>query len=102
MDVADFDGDGNLDYLLFNPSTHQTAIWCLSGVTLVGGAFGPTLPSSAWALVAVGDIDGDCNPDYVLYNASTRQTAIWYMNNNVFAGGAFGPTLAASWSRVAP
>jgi hypothetical protein len=70
MDVADFDGDGNLDYLLFNPSTHQTAIWCLSGVTLVGGAFGPTLPSSAWALVAVGDIDGDCNPDYVLYNRS--------------------------------
>jgi hypothetical protein len=43
MDVADFDGDGNPDYLLFNPSTHQTAIWYLSGVTLVGGAFGPTL-----------------------------------------------------------
>jgi hypothetical protein len=101
MDVADFDGDGNLDYLLFNPSTRQTAIRYLSGVTLVEGASGPTLPS-AWALVGVGDFNGDGSPDYVLYNASTRQTAIWYMNNNVLTSSAFGPTLPGGWNLVAP
>ena len=101
MDVADFDGDGNPDYLLFNPSTHQTAIWYLSAVTFHGGALGPTLPS-ALALVGVGDFNGDGSPDYVLYKASTGQTAIWYMNNNVLVSGAFGPTLPTGWSLVAP
>ena len=83
MDAADFNRDGETDYALFNPSTRQTAIWYLSGVTLRGGAFGPTLPSG-WALVAVGDFDGDCSPDYVLYNASTGQTAVWYTERQRF------------------
>ena len=81
---------------LFNPGTHQTAIWYLSGVTFVGGAYGPTLPS-AWALVAIGDFSFDCDPDYVLYNPSTHQTAVRYMHNNAFASGVFGPTLPAGW-----
>jgi hypothetical protein len=90
--VADFNRDGKTDYLLFNPGTHQSAIWYLSGVTLVQGAFGPTLPS-AWAVLGVGNFNGDGKPDYVLYNESSRQTAIWYLNNNFFVGGAYGPTL---------
>ena len=90
--MADFNGDGNLDYALFNPGTRQTAIWYLSGVTLIGGVYGPTLPNN-WALVGVADFDGNGSPDYVLYNAGTRQTAIWYLNNFQLIGGAFGPTL---------
>jgi hypothetical protein len=43
--VADFNGDGNPDYALFNASTRQTAIWHLSGVTFAGGLFGPTIAS---------------------------------------------------------
>ncbi|HET9367404.1 MAG TPA: hypothetical protein VFO22_04985, partial [Candidatus Udaeobacter sp.] len=78
----------------------QTAIWYLSGVTFIGGAYGPTLPGG-WALVATGDFNADSYPDYVLYNAGTRQTAIWYLHNNVFVGGAFGPTVPAGWSLVA-
>ncbi|HEU5246468.1 MAG TPA: hypothetical protein VFU09_05200, partial [Candidatus Udaeobacter sp.] len=91
--------DGHADYALFNPITRQTAIWYLSGVTFIGGAYGPTLPSG-WALVATGDFNGGGNPDYVLYKASTRQTAIWYLNNNVFVSSAYGPTLPAGWSLV--
>src|SRR4029434_5374431 len=83
-------------YALFNPGTRQTAIWYLSGVTFVSGAYGPTLPSS-WTLVATGDFNGNSKPDYVLYNTSTRQTAVWYMNNAVFVSGAYGPTLPAGW-----
>ena len=31
--VADFNLDGHPDYLLFNPSTRQTAIWYLNNNT---------------------------------------------------------------------
>jgi hypothetical protein len=97
--AADFNRDGHPDYLLFNPSTHQSAIWYLSGVTFLGGAFGPPI-ASGYQLTGVADFNEDGYPDYVLYNPSTRQTAIWYMNNNVFDSGAFGPTLAVGWSLV--
>ncbi len=98
--VADFNGDGSSDFVLQNASTHQAAIWYLSGPTFIGGAYGPTIPGG-WAPVATADFNGDGNPDYVLYNASTGQTAIWYLDNNVFAGGAYGPTLPPGWSLVA-
>ena len=95
--VADFDGDGNPDYVLFNPGTRQTAIWYFSGVTLVGGASGPTLPSG-WALVAVGDFNGDCTLIMCFTTRARAEQRWWYMNNNVFVSGAYGPTLPAGWS----
>jgi len=95
--VADFNRDGHPDYLLEN-GTGQTAIWYLSGRMLIGGAYGPKLPSGSWSLAATADFNGDGNPDYLLYAPNTRQTAIWYLNNNVFIRGAWGPTLPAGWS----
>ena len=88
--VADFNGDGKLDYALFNPDSRQTAIWYSSGVSLLSGAYGPTLPGG-WSLVAVGDFNADGKPDYVLENFLSRRTAIWYLNNNVFTSGTLGP-----------
>ena len=99
MGVADFDRDGHEDYVLYNVSNHQTAIWYLSGSTFIRGAYGPTIPSG-WALVATADFNSDGHPDYLLYNSSSRQTAIWYLNNNVYVSAAFGPTLPAGWSLV--
>jgi hypothetical protein len=49
--VAGFNRNGKTDYLLFNPSTRQTAIWYMNNNILLGGAFGPILPP-AWNLVA--------------------------------------------------
>ena len=97
--MADFNSNGHPDYVLRNPGTHQTAIWYLSGGTLVGGAYGPTIPSG-WALVATADFNSDGRPDYLLYNPASRQTAIWYLNNNVYVSGAYGPTIAVGWSLV--
>ncbi|PYJ29626.1 MAG: hypothetical protein DME90_04735, partial [Verrucomicrobia bacterium] len=82
-----------------NSTTGQTAIWYLSGATLIGAAYGPTVPAG-WTFVATADFNGDLKPDYLLYNSARRQTAIWYMNNNVFVNAAFGPTLPAGWSLV--
>jgi len=42
--VGDFNGDGHPDFVLFNFSTQQTAIWYMNNNVFVSGKFGPTLP----------------------------------------------------------
>jgi len=97
----DFNRDGKNDYLLFNPSTRQSAIWYMNNNVRVSGAYGPTLPVG-WTLIGTADFNSDGKPDFVLFNPSTRQTAIWYLNNFQLIGGAFGPTLPAGWALTAP
>jgi len=48
---ADFNGDVKPDYLLYNTSTRQTAIWHLNNNLYIAGAYDPTLPIG-WSLVA--------------------------------------------------
>jgi hypothetical protein len=49
--AADFNGDGNPDYVLYKASTRQTAIWYLTNNVFVSAAYGPTLPAG-WSLIA--------------------------------------------------
>ena len=99
--AVDFNGDGKPDYLLFNPTTRQTAIWYLNGTMFVSGVLGPT-PPAGWTLQGGADFNGDGRPDYALFNPSTRQTALWYLNGAALAGGVLGPTLPAGYSFVSP
>ena len=98
--VADFNGDRQPDYLLYNVSTGQTAVWYLNNNVFVGAAFGPTLPAN-WKVVGVADFDGDGRPDYLLFNSTSHQTAIWYLSGTSFVSGAFGPSLPNGWDLVA-
>jgi FG-GAP-like repeat len=91
VSAADFNGDGHIDVLLFNPTTRQTWIAYL-GTGHAAGLYGPTLPSDR-QVVATADFNDDGHPDFVLLISSTRQTSIWYMNNNIHIGTALGPTL---------
>jgi hypothetical protein len=95
--VADFDGDGQLDYALFNAGTQQSAIWYLSGASVSSGRFGPNI-ASGYQLVGAADFNRDGKPDFLLYAPATRQTAIWYLNNNTLIGGSYSPRLSAGWS----
>jgi FG-GAP-like repeat len=103
--AADFDGDGNPDFLLFNPSTSQVAIWYLdSNGQYSHGVFfasGHSLPAG-WILRGTADFDGDGNPDLLLINPATRQTAIWYLKAAVYNRGALGPALAIGYTLVSP
>ena len=87
--MADFNRDGHPDYLLYNGSTRQTAIWYLNNNVLSPATRPGLLFLSGWSVVEVADFNGDGHPDYLLLNGSTRQTAIWYLNNNVFSSGPF-------------
>ena len=97
--VADFNGDSQPDYLLYNVSTRHTAVWYLNNNVFVGGAFGPTLPAN-WKVVGVADFDGDGRPDYLLFNSTSHQTAIWYLSGTTLVRGAFGPSLPNGWDLV--
>ncbi len=95
--VTDFNSDARPDFVLFNTSTLQTAVWYMNNNVHVGGASGPTLPAGR-QLVGVADFNRDTHPDYLLFNPATRATAIWYMNNNIRIGAVAGPTLPANFS----
>jgi elongation factor P hydroxylase len=97
---TDFNGDSKPDYVLYNGSTHQTAVWYMNDNVFAGGAFGPTLPA-AWNVIDVADFNGDGDLDYALFNPGTHQTAIWYLSGVTFISGAFGPTLPNGWTLVA-
>ncbi len=75
---TDFNNDGKPDFVLYNASTHQTALWYLNNNVLIGHSFGPT-PWPGWSIAGVADFNLDGHPDYLLFNPNTRQTAIWYL-----------------------
>jgi hypothetical protein len=99
--AADFNRDGFHDYLIFNPSTRQTADWYLNGkYQFIGGGFGPTLPKG-WNLVSVADFNRDGHPDYLLFNPSTHKNAIWYLNRGRFVSAAYVDVNAvAGWTPI--
>jgi FG-GAP-like repeat len=96
----DFNNDGHSDYLLYNSSTRQTAIWYLNNNVFIGSAIGPTVPAG-WSVVGVADFNRDSHPDYLLFHSTSRATVIWYMNNNVHVGSTSGPVPPVGWRVVA-
>ena len=47
--IADFNGNGKPDYVLYNASTLRTALYYLNNNLYVGSALGPVLPAG-WSL----------------------------------------------------
>ena len=51
--VADFNGDGHPDYLLFNEATRDTVIWYMNNNVHISGNYGPAVPTG-WSVVGAG------------------------------------------------
>ena len=83
--------------MLFNATTHQTALWYLSNNVRIGVLYGPSLPVG-WKVAGVADFNRDGNSDYLLFNPTTRQSAIWYLSGASRIGAAYGPTNTRSRS----
>lgn len=97
--VADFNGNGHPDYLLFNSTTHATSIWYMNNNVRVGGASGRTVPGG-WQVVAAADFNGDGHPDYLLFNSNTHDTVIWYLVGATFVASQHGPHIVSGWEIV--
>ena len=86
---ADFDGDGNGDFLWQNTSG-QAAIWQISGAAVNTAAAVGSNPGSSWHVKGSGDFDGDGNAD-ILWQNDSGQAAIWLMNGtNVVSAAIVG------------
>jgi FG-GAP-like repeat len=96
---TDVNEDGMPDFVLYNASTGQTAIWYLNNNVRIASAWGPAL-WAGYSAVGVADFNGDGHPDYLLFNPNTGQTAIWYLNNNMRIASALGPALWAGYNAV--
>jgi elongation factor P hydroxylase len=94
--ATDINRDGKPDFVLFKPSTRQTALWYMNNNAYLRGAYGRTLPAG-WIMVDAADFNRDGKPDYVLFKPSMRQTAIWYLSGPAYVNGAYGPTLPSGW-----
>jgi FG-GAP-like repeat len=101
--VADFNGDGHPDFLLWNFNTGQTAAWFLNNNVVIGSVFGPAGVQYPWLLRPGADFNGDGHTDCVLLNSLTEQTVIVYLSGSTVVGFAFGPSLPPSfeWDLVA-
>src|SRR5207248_1977694 len=97
--VADFNRDGHPDYLLFNSSTRQTAIWCLNNNVFSLGQFGPTIPAG-WCVVGVVDFRRYCDLEFLVGMAIARTTVVWVLSDAGLISGQFRTISSAGWSVV--
>jgi hypothetical protein len=92
---GDFNNNGKPDYLIFNVSTRQTAIWYLNNNVFLAEAFGPNIPRP-WKLVGSADFNRDGKRDYLLFNPNTQASVIWYLSGTLRRiGSAAGPPITA-------
>lgn len=63
--VADFNGDGQLDWLLRHPVSQRHVIWLLDGALKVTAGGDPTVVPLGGRAVGTGDFDGDGRGDIV-------------------------------------
>jgi FG-GAP-like repeat len=80
--VADFNGDGIEDFLLWNKSTRKTGVRFWNGEQFSGPEKnGPTLPAG-FVPVGCGDFNGDGKPDIAIYNAQQNKLSVLLMNGS--------------------
>ncbi len=69
--IADFDRDGNLDYLWHNYTTGTMLFWYIDGDNLKGFKFQNYTMASPWRVATTMDANGDGELDVVYYNDQT-------------------------------
>jgi len=101
--TGDFNSDGNPDLLWQNDTTHQIAVWYLSGALFQGWNYLSSAGVPGWNVVGTADFNGDGQPDLLWQNDATREVTVWYFGGaqgNVFQGWNYVTTASVPGWRV--
>jgi autotransporter-associated beta strand protein len=92
--VGDFNGDGIMDLLWWNPDNNQLSIWFMNnGAVQSVSASGEALNIAEWLLVATADFNGDGACDLLWWKPETGETKVWYLDKNKAMAGGDGEWL---------
>jgi hypothetical protein len=100
--VADFDQDGQMDYLWHNVNDGRLLFWYIDGDNLKGYQFLPYTMGPPWRVATTFDSDGSGRPDIVYYNTPTGVVHV-VQQDNATVLGQYDLTniVSAPWSVVA-
>ncbi|MBX7185211.1 MAG: proprotein convertase P-domain-containing protein [Vicinamibacteria bacterium] len=84
--VADFDRDGQLDYLWHNSSTGQMLYWYIDGDNLKGFRFLPFTAAAPWTVGTTFDANNDGAPDLAFFNPTNGTIRVILMDNATLLG----------------
>jgi alpha-tubulin suppressor-like RCC1 family protein len=84
--VADFDQDGQLDYLWHNVNDGRLLFWYIDGDNLKGFQFLPYTLGPPWRVATTFDADGNGTPDIVYYNATLGLVRVMRHDNATLLG----------------
>jgi hypothetical protein len=99
VSIADADGDGVLDYVVWDSVSGELSFEPIDGSTpprLIG-----TVAGGDWQPFAVADFDGDGSSDVVWRNSATGQVNVWHLRDGVYdRGRSLGTADDPAWSIV--
>jgi Zn-dependent metalloprotease len=84
--VADFDQDGQLDYLWHNVNDGRMLFWYIDGDNLKGFQFLPYTMGPPWRVATTFDGDGNGTQDIVFYNSTTGVARVMQHDNATLLG----------------
>ena len=99
--VAYFNGDLHPDFVLYNHSTRQTAIWYMNNNVHIGSPFWSNHSNRLGPRVCGGFQRRQSYRLCTVQFDSTGQTLFNYMSGPTLIGSGSGPTLPSGWELVA-
>lgn len=79
--AGDFNGDGIMDLLWWDPDTGQLSIWYMNGGAVQSvSSPGDGMDPGQWLLVNTGDFNSDGIDDLLWWNPETGVAQIWYLS----------------------
>lgn len=101
--VADFNYDGETDFLWNNTISGALAVWFINGTNRLGSTvLNGGRPIAAWRVACLADFDDDGQSDIIWQNSS-GQIAVWYMDGISLVSSALlcnGQAAGATWRVV--
>jgi hypothetical protein len=93
---ADFNADGQGDFVWQNTQTGERVIWFLKNGQYQSGIYLPTIPAE-WRIASAGDFNADGHADFAWQNVNNGERVIWFLRNGQYSSGIHLPTIPREW-----